>query len=73
MDYSNVCRGKWKKENGEEIDFITKDDEYTKGCNLFRLPALAHTPFFLFLIIVTSEYGVYLCFILVRPKANSYK
>jgi len=31
--YSNVCRGKRKKENGEEIDFIIKDDECTKGCN----------------------------------------
>ena len=31
--YSNVCCGKKKKENGEEIDLIIKYDEYTKGCN----------------------------------------
>ena len=31
--YSNVCRGKRKKQNSAEADFIIFDDEYTKGCN----------------------------------------
>ena len=31
--YSNVCRGKRKKEKNDEADFIIRDDEHTKGCN----------------------------------------
>jgi hypothetical protein len=31
--YSNVCRGKRKRQNINETDFIIAGDEYTKGCN----------------------------------------
>jgi hypothetical protein len=31
--YSNVCRGRRKRQNSDGADFIITDDEYTKGCN----------------------------------------
>jgi len=31
--YSNVCRGKRKKQNCDGLDFIIQDDGHTKGCN----------------------------------------
>ena len=31
--YINVCRGRRKRQNSDGADFITTDDEHTKGCN----------------------------------------
>jgi adenine-specific DNA methylase len=31
--YSNVCRGRRKKNNIDGPDFIIQDDEYKNGCN----------------------------------------
>lgn len=31
--YSNVCRGRRKKQNCDGLDYIISNDEYTKGCN----------------------------------------
>lgn len=31
--YSNVCRGRRKRKNCDEADFIIEGDEYKKGCN----------------------------------------
>jgi len=31
--YSNVCRGRRKKEDADESDFVIQDDKYTKGAN----------------------------------------
>ena len=31
--YSNVCRGRRKKEDADESDFVIQDNEYTKGVN----------------------------------------
>ncbi|MBE3128100.1 MAG: transposase [Actinobacteria bacterium] len=31
--FSNVCRGKRKKDNVNDIEFIIQDTENTKGCN----------------------------------------
>ena len=33
--YSNVCRGRRKRQNSDRPDFIITDDEHTKGCNKF--------------------------------------
>ena len=31
--YSNVCRGRRKKQGTAESDFVIEDDKYTKGAN----------------------------------------
>jgi len=31
--YSNVCRGRRKKEGACESDFVIENDKYTKGAN----------------------------------------
>ena len=31
--YSNVCRGRRKKDNIDLADFVIQDSEYKKGCN----------------------------------------
>ena len=31
--YSNVCRGKRKKEGAAESDFVIEDEEYNKSCS----------------------------------------
>ena len=31
--YSNVCRGRRKRQNCDRSDFIITDDEYRRGCN----------------------------------------
>jgi len=33
--YSNVLRGRRKRQNSDGADFIITDDEYIKGCNKF--------------------------------------
>jgi hypothetical protein len=31
--WRNVCRGRRKKEDADESDFVIQDDKYTKGAN----------------------------------------
>ncbi len=31
--YSNVCRGRRKKQGRAESDFVIEDEEYNKGCS----------------------------------------
>ena len=31
--YSNLCRGRRKKDSTDESDFVIEDDGYTKGAN----------------------------------------
>ena len=44
--YSNLCRGRRKKDSTDESDFVIEDDGYTKGANkiycfkLFRVIAV---------------------------------
>ena len=37
--YSNVCRGRRKKEDADESDFAVQDGQYTKGANKSLSPS----------------------------------